>query len=165
MNFKSVLLLLIGFYFIGFNSAAAKKDDLPTDALYIVPTSAEWFSHSRFKIKIIKPYQNEQTQVIAYEFPEVLVGEPQRTIEFSRIPQTINSWQSVEGVKAMCNVTDEVFNCNIEMNSVLQSEFSLDKALNHLNTLNLSQEDLVGYSEVVKSFFGNEPAGILSYDL
>lgn len=151
--------------FSTFISIHAKKNGLPTDALYIVPTPAESFAYSRFHINIVKPFQDHTTQAIAYEFPEILVGEPKRVIEFTRVNVNENNWISQEGVKAYCNVTGEVFNCNIDMLSVSQSAFSMDKALNHLKNLNLTTDEIQGYSGVIKNFYGNEPAGILSYEI
>lgn len=161
-SFSVTLILFISaLSHLSFANQAEPADE----ALYVVPTAPEWVSHSRFSIKIVRPYQDLNTQKIAYVFPEVLVGEPNRAIEFEKIPTTENDWVSPEGVKAFCNVTAEIFSCNIDMMSVTKSTFSLDKSLNHLNTLKLQPKDLKSFSEVVKSFFGNEPAGILSYDL
>jgi hypothetical protein len=164
--FLSNFLLKTLFAFSVFvNLGFASAEELADEALYVVPTAPEWVSHSRFSLKIIRPYQDPATQKISYVFPEVLVGEPNRAIEFEKVPSTENNWISPEGVKAFCNVTADIFSCNIDMFSVSKSAFSLDKSLDHLNKMNLQPKDIKGFSEVIKSFFGNEPAGILSYDL
>lgn len=189
--FASVFVFFLGTHFG--QSAFAKNNAPETEALYIVPTAPEFIEYSRFKIKIVKPYIDEQTQVIAYVFPEVLVGEADRIIEFQKVSGTLNQWDSPDA-QAFCTITDDIFSCNIVLkkkisrllNYVFRQAFAQnnsldikdssivsgivnsihrDKSLDHLEKMNLTAQDLQAFEHVVHSFFSNEPAGILSYEI
>lgn len=151
----------------------------PDEALYIVPTPPELVKHSRFEIEIIEPFEGYHTQQISYIFPEILVGEANRRVVLQRVAGTPNSWESAE-MRAECDVTVEIFSCNIylkkpQARSVLSELFlptlwadgllSLDKSLKHLSSMGLTAAETASFSAVVGEFFSNEPAGILLYRL
>lgn len=155
------------------NAAQAK------DALYIVPTDPDLVRFSRFNIRIVEAYENQLTQKIAYEFPEILVGEKNKVIEFSKIPGTVNSWQAPEA-EAHCSTLADIFSCNIHLNkipagdladSVIAGEvlfpnaLSKDLSLENLKKMTMPQDDLLRFTQVVEDFFSNEPAGILMYEI
>lgn len=139
-----------------------------TEADYIVPTSPEFVPFSRFKVKIVDRFEGPHTQKISYIFPEFLVGEADRVMTLTRIPGTENSWTGPE-LDAHCTVTGDDFSCNIYVHkNALEKEATLitaEQAINHLPRLNLSQEQVEGFSGVIRSFYSHEPAGFLSYDI
>lgn len=186
-----VTLIFFGINFV--HPVFAKNNEPETEALYIVPSAPEFIEYSRFIIKIVKPYVDEQTQTISYVFPEVLVGEANRVIEFQKVSGTLNQWDSPDA-QAFCTITDDIFSCNIVLkkkisrlfNYVFRQAFAQnnsldikdssivsgivnsihrDKSLDHLGKMNLTPQDLLAFEHVVNSFFSNEPAGILSYEI
>ena len=149
------------------------------DALYIVPTDPDLVQFSRFNIRIVEAYENQLTEKIAYEFPEILVGEKNKVIEFAKIPGTVNSWQAPEA-EAHCSTLSDIFSCNIHLNknpvgdlanSTIAGEvliprvLSKDLSLENLQKMTMPQNDLLGFTQVVEDFFSNEPAGILMYEI
>jgi hypothetical protein len=157
-------LLIISTVLINFSTFP--KGGFPdTEADYIVPTSTEFIKYSRFKVEIIDRFEGAQTQRISYIFPEFLIGEANRKIEFFRIPNTENSWTSPE-LNANCAVIGEDFTCNIYLNKnngkpILNAE----SALRNLNNLSLTDEQRYGLKGVIKAFYSHEPAGFMTYDI
>ena len=156
---------------------------LDTEAEYIVPTAPEFIAFSRFKVGIVDRFRGPETTKISYIFPEFLVGEVDRVISFTRIPNTENSWTSPD-LDAHCAVIGDEFTCNIYGRGATQSTkvlttcgptvalkaintegISRTKSLMHLNEMNLSEQQFNGFSGVINSFFCQEPRGFLSYDI
>lgn len=148
---------------------------LAKDALYIVPTEPEFVDFSRFNIEIVNAYENGNTEKIAYKFPEILVGQKDKVLEFNRIPGTSNSWHSPEA-DAHCNVLGDLFSCNIHLNKsfvpdvigsdvVIPNRLSKDFALEQLKNMTMPQAEMQGFSHVIEAFFAGEPAGILMYEI
>ncbi len=152
---------------------------------YIVPTKPEFVAYSRFKVQIVEGYKGPDTQRISYIFPEFLVGSANKVISFEKVQGSENSWISPE-LTAHCATLGEEFTCNIYVNksqtSILNKnscsgtslaknntinpriEFGADVSIRHLDSMNLGQDELIGYTGVIQSFFCNEPAGFLTYD-
>ncbi len=160
----------------------AKKGQPDTEGLYVVPSPPELVDHSRFIVQIVDPFQGPETTKISYIFPEVLIGEANRLIEFQRIEGTENSWTS-DLLTAHCTVIDETYSCNISINKPKQQSFleafhnlfipqALAQVLNlcqgqavtHIGQMDLAPDDIAKYTQVVGQFCSNEPAGFLSYD-
>ncbi len=188
-------ILLIGFAFVWTSFAQAKGPKTVDKGFYIVPTSPELVSYSRFDIKIVEAFKGPSTQKISYVFPEILVGAKDQLVEFTRIPQTENSWIS-DSMRAECTVNDDMFSCNIyliepdepspqarpnaspkalwidwiipkafaNLNSQTHTPLDLNRSLAHLQSLNLTPEELLSYQVIVNDFFSGEPAGILFYE-
>ncbi len=184
-------ILLIGFAFIWTSFAQAKGPKTVDKGFYIVPTSPELVSYSRFDIKIVNAFKGPSTQKISYVFPEILVGANDQLVEFTRIPQTENSWIS-DSMRAECTVNDDMFSCNIyliepgepkqqastqdqsidwiipkafaNLNPQTHTPLDLNRSLAHLQSLNLTPEQLLSYQIIVNDFFSGEPAGILFYE-
>lgn len=161
------------------DSAIARRSGPETEAIYIVPTSPELVSHSRFVIDIVDPFVDENTRKISYRFPEILVGEANKLIELTRAPNTVNSWTS-EIMDCHCTIIDsDNFSCNVHLKGPSTTlseanlvetetpggELSLAKSLAHLESLPLSDEEKTAYRGVIRSFFSGEPAGIFTYEL
>ncbi len=163
-------------------ASQAKKGETETEAVYIVPSEPELIGHSRFIVQIVDAFTGPETEKISYVFPEVLIGEKNRLIEFTRIEGTDNSWKS-DLLTAHCMTIDDTFSCNILVNedpkqSWLEklSEFVIPKAyagigrlcqghaVSHLSTMGLSAHDVTQFTHVIGSFCSSEPAGFLSYD-
>lgn len=161
-------------------SCFARGGGPDTEADYIVPTPPEYMPYSRFKVDIVDRFEGAHTQKISYIFPEFLVGEANRVVEFSRIPGTDNSWSSPE-MEAHCFVFGDEFSCNIivkktashhanfstaNLESRPQSQLlSRQAAIQNLPKLNLDPEKLKGLTGVIDSFYSHEPAGFLTYDI
>lgn len=166
---KKFTTLLICFLI---SSSWARRGQPDTEADYIVPTPADFVAFSRFKVKIVDRFEGDHTQKISYIFPEFLIGEADRLIVFTRIPNTKNSWTSPE-LDAHCAQLGDEFTCNIyvKMPNILEEEknqsnlLNAQQALSNLNRLNLSKEQLKGFSGVIKSFYSHEPAGFMTYDI
>lgn len=157
--------------------AEARRSGPETEAVYTVPTSPEFVPYSRFVIDIVEPFVGEQTQIISYRFPEILVGEPSRLIELTRVEGTENSWTS-DVMDCHCTIVDgDNFSCNVYLKTAPASEaralvglaaetgLSLEKSLSHLETMPLSETEKIAYRGVVRSFFSGEPAGIFTYEI
>lgn len=158
------ILLIIFTSLLTFNSYS--KGGAPdTQAEYIVPTPSEFIKYSRFKVDIIDRFEGPQTQEISYVFPEFLIGEANRVINFKRIPGTENSWTSPE-LNASCAVLGDEFTCNIYVNKINSKSFlSAESAIKNLQNMNLSNEQLQGLKGVIDSFYSHEPAGFMTYDI
>jgi|GEM_PF-6695555 len=166
---KKINLLVLALFISPFLFARGGGPD--TEADYIVPTAPEFVPFSRFKVKIVDRFEGPQTQKISYIFPEFLVGEPDKVVSLKRIPGTENSWTGPE-LDAHCTLNGDDFSCNIYVHKASlnsqEKESSLitaERAINHLPRLNLSEEQIKGYSGVIRSFYSHEPAGFLSYDI
>lgn len=163
-----------------FPSFAKKNNEPPTEALYIVPSAPQAVSHSRFTVKIIKAFTGSDTQTIAYVFPEVLAGEANKIIEFTRVAPDENNWTS-PWMDAYCTTLDEMFSCNIHVKKAEQVRFhwsdlfvatananegllTKENSLAHLAQMGFSPADFDKYSQVISEFYSNEPAGFLSYE-
>lgn len=181
---KTSIIALAGFFS---STSFAKKGAPATEAMYVVPTDASLVAHSRFTVEIRKGYRDVNTTVIAYVFPEILVGEANRVIEFQRIPDmygsNTSSWLT-DGARADCTIIHETFSCNISLEKSssgvglldlivnkafaqnLTSPFSESRALANIKTMGaIPAADLTSLEEVVKAFYSHEPAGILSYEI
>lgn len=162
--------------FLTVTSTLAKRGQPETEADYIVPTPPQYVEFSRFKVKIIDRFEGPQTQKISYIFPEFLVGQADRLITFTRIPNTKNSWTSPE-LNAHCAVVGDDFTCNIYVNknqptlpelenkNQIPELLTAEQALTNLTRLNLSQEQLQGFTGVIQFFYSHEPAGFMTYDI
>jgi hypothetical protein len=159
-------------------------------AVYIVPTTPELASHSRFDVKIIAPFRDENTTMIKYQFPEILTGDPNFVVELTKVSGGYDQsvWEN-ELMRAHCFVNAEIFNCNIYLKKdqasdggygsfifdllipsakaqvALQRTLCSGQALRHLDQMDLSRDDHIRFTNVIGSFCSNEPAGILSYEL
>jgi hypothetical protein len=146
-------------------SASARGGTPDTEADYIVPTTPEFVSFSRFKVTIVDRFEGPHTQKISYVFPEFLVGEENRVFTLNRIPGTENSWSGDE-LDAHCTLNGDDFSCNIYVKKNKNNDLiTAAQALTHLQRLNLSDEQLKGFAGVINSFYSHEPAGFLSYDI
>lgn len=156
------LVLLLSFL-IGFNVFAKGPE---TEMVYVVPVSEpSVVPNSRFIVPIVSPYKGPETQKISYQFPEVLTGSTGgKLIEFNRIPDTPNSWVSKELTANCAEVLDQ-FSCNIHVNKN-QNEISLEKSLNHLDSMGLDSAELEKFKAVVNKFYADsgEPVGFFSYE-
>jgi hypothetical protein len=90
----------------------AKDGKIPTEADYVVPTTADLVKFSRFKIKISVPYEGQSTSVISYVFPPELTGTPNKVVTLTRDSFDKNTWSSDE-MTASCTESGELFSCNI----------------------------------------------------
>lgn len=163
--------------------AFSRGGGLDTEAEYIVPTAPEFIAYSRFNVKIVDRFTGPETTKISYIFPEFLVGEADKVISFTRIPDTENSWTSPE-LDAHCAVVGDEFTCNIYghgatpnqkmasscgaasfLKNVTSQGISRERSLNHLANMNLTQEQVHGFSGVINSFYCQEPRGFLTYDI
>lgn len=157
------LLALLTVLFITSVPVLAKGRHGATEALYMVPSAAEFVQHSRFILKISQPYEGNSTEKIAYVFPEVLVGEADRVIEFTRDAVNRNLWKA-EGAQAACVETGEIFSCNISLDKSPTALFTAAKSKAHLKTMDFSAADQQGFEHIVDQFFSEEPAGFLTYE-
>lgn len=164
--------ILLSVLLISFTSQA-RRGAPETEANYIVPTPPEFLPFSRFKVEIVDRFEGPQTQKISYVFPEFLVGEANRVITLTRIPNTENSWTAPE-MNAFCTVFDGEFSCNIVLKKTALNEFNKNadqnllnqaRAVQNLGRLNLTEEQLKGFRGVIDSFYSHEPAGFLFYDI
>ncbi len=172
INRLGIFLFFVGFI-LNLNAVYAK------DALYIVPTDPDLVAFSRFKMKIVTPYESPQTQKIAYEFPEILAGQKNKVIEFTKVPGTENNWQANEA-QALCSTEAQIFYCNIHLNKTLTApidpnsnlsavtipnRLSKDLALENLQNMLMPNIEKQAFLQVIEGFFSNEPAGILMYEI
>ncbi len=165
---KLVIVFIV--FLTGALQLFAKGGEPDTEALYIVPTPTDLVPHSRFIVQIVEPFRGPETQKISYVFPEALIGQADRKIEFSRIAGTENSWVSDE-LTAHCTIIDEFFSCNIYVNQdqiFTQDPWPLrwimptaQAALRKICS-GVFAPGVVG--SVQEQFCSNEPAGILSYE-
>jgi hypothetical protein len=178
---KSVMQILLVFGILPSTliQLAAAQIANAKDALYIVPTAPDLVQFSRFNIRIVEPYENQLTEKISYEFPEILVGQKNKIIEFAKIPGTVNSWQAPEA-EAHCSTLADIFSCNIHLNKnvsggivdagipgevLVPNALSKDLALENLKNMTMPQNEFLGFTQVVEDFFSNKPAGILMYEI
>ena len=171
---KNLMILILSL--ITITSVFARRGQPETEADYIVPTPPQFVEFSRFKVKIVDRFEGPQTQKISYIFPEFLVGQADRLIAFTRVPNTKNSWTSPE-LNAHCAVVGDEFTCNIYVNkkqptlndledkNQMSELLTAQQALANLSRLNLSEEKLKGLSGVIQSFYSHEPAGFMTYDI
>ncbi|MCR9205700.1 MAG: N-terminal C2 domain-containing protein [Halobacteriovoraceae bacterium] len=154
-------------------STFARRGQPDTEADYIVPTPPQFVAFSRFQVKIVDRFEGPHTQKISYIFPEFIVGQPDKLITLNRVPNTKNSWTSPE-INAHCAVIGDEFSCNIYVNKKQPSLedkdqntllITAEQALSNLPRLNLSEEQLKGFTGVIQSFYSHEPAGFLTYDI
>ena len=103
---------LIALLFLTWNPSWAFTS--ANEALYVVPTKPEFVSHSRFPVKIISRFQDQDTSKISYVFPEILTGELNYVVELTKLSGDYNNtvWDS-DVLKAHCTVNDNTFSCNI----------------------------------------------------
>ncbi len=143
------------------------KDGKPeTEGLYIVPTPGDLVADSRFIVEIVTPFSGPETEKIAYIFPEALIGQTDRLIEFSRIKGTDNSWVSDE-LTAHCTTIDDFFSCNLYLNQtkqVVQMTWPWGWIVNKASAATQALCSGSFFSAVNEHFCSNEPAGILTYE-
>jgi hypothetical protein len=108
-GFMKTVLLFVSVIFL--QQTVFAKGSIPDNADYVVPTPAELVEHSRFKVKIEKPYVGDASDTISYMFPAELTGVENQVITLKRIGKT-NNWESPE-MTAACTESDDVFSCNM----------------------------------------------------
>lgn len=109
-------LLLVSILLL--QQTAFAKGEIPDEADYVVPTTAELVAYSRFKIKIQKPYLGDVTDTIAYTFPAELTGVENQVVTLTRIGKT-NNWESPE-MTAACTESEDLFSCNIYLKKQIE---------------------------------------------